>query len=156
MTSNMGSEVILENFEDLEHIPEDKHPEIISATQQEVFTLLKEHLRPEFLNRIDEQIMFLPLDRKEIRAILLLLVKKLEESLSEQSMSLILEESALDYLAQEGYHPQFGARPMKRVLQNQVVNPLASKILADEFLPGDTIKISLENHQLVFSKLNTL
>src|SRR6056300_923737 len=84
MTSNMGSDVILENFEDLEHISEDKHQEIISATQQEVFSLLKDQLRPEFLNRIDEQIMFLPLNRNEIRAILLLLLDKLKENLHEQ------------------------------------------------------------------------
>jgi ATP-dependent Clp protease ATP-binding subunit ClpB len=151
----MGSDAILENFEDLEHISEDKHQEIISATQQEVFSLLKDQLRPEFLNRIDEQIMFLPLNRNEIRAILLLLLDKLKENLHEQSISLDVAENALDYLAKEGYHPQFGARPMKRVLQNLIVNPLASKILADDFLPGDSIKISLENHQLVFSKLNT-
>jgi len=125
MTSNMGAEVILENFEDLEAVGEDHRADILETTKLEVFDLLKDHLRPEFLNRIDEKIMFLPLTRAEIKKILGLLLRKTRKMLGKQEMKLEISEKAMDLLADLGYDPQFGARPMKRVLQKEVVDKLS-------------------------------
>ncbi len=152
MTSNMGAEVILENFEDLAELPEDKKPEIIDATKDEVFELLKEELPPEFLNRIDERIMFQPLSREELKQILVLLLKQVEGMLARQEMQLKLTEAARDLLAERGYDPQFGARPMKRVLQREVVNELSKHVLAGTFLPGDTILVDAAGDELNFKK----
>jgi ATP-dependent Clp protease ATP-binding subunit ClpB len=102
MTSNMGAETILENFEDLDVIGEDKKDEIIDATKEEVFDLLKDELRPEFLNRIDEQIMFLPLTKEEIKQILKLLLRKVDKMLARQGMVLKLDDAAADLLADLG------------------------------------------------------
>ncbi len=152
MTSNMGSDIILENFEDLQAVGEDKQEEILEATKEEVFELLKEELRPEFLNRIDEQIMFLPLSRKEIHQILKLLLKNVEKMLERKGLSLILTEEAMDLLGDMGYDPQFGARPMKRVLQRKLVNELSKQLLSNTYLPGDTILINASGEELAFSK----
>ncbi|MCB0566758.1 MAG: AAA family ATPase, partial [Phaeodactylibacter sp.] len=130
MTSNMGAENILENFEDLDVLGDDKRQEIIDATKDEVFDLLKENLRPEFLNRIDEQIMFLPLTKEEIKLIMRLLLRKVEKMLAQQSLVLRMSPAAEDLLADLGYDPQFGARPMKRVLQKEVINELSKLVLA--------------------------
>ncbi|MEZ4992045.1 MAG: ATP-dependent chaperone ClpB [Saprospiraceae bacterium] len=152
MTSNMGAEIILENFEDLEAVGEDKREEIIETTKEEVFDALKEHLRPEFLNRIDEQIMFLPLSREEIHQILQLLLKKVVKMLARQGMVLQLTEEALDHLSDLGYDPQFGARPMKRVLQREIVNELSKLVIAGQFSAGDTIYVNVKNDELIFEK----
>ena len=154
MTSNMGAQVILDNFEDLEYIKEeDKRQEIIEATKEEVFELLKDDLRPEFLNRIDERIMFSPLNRDEIRQILVLLMRKVTKMLGEQEMGLWVSENALDHLADLGYNPQFGARPMKRVLQKELVNELSKALLKGTFAAGDTIHVDVDDDDnLVFTK----
>jgi ATP-dependent Clp protease ATP-binding subunit ClpB len=152
MTSNMGAEIILENFEDLDVLGADKALEIIDATKEEVFDQLKEELRPEFLNRIDEQIMFLPLTKEEIKQILRLLLRKVDKMLARQGMLLRLSETAADWLADLGYDPQFGARPMKRVLQKEVVNELSKLVLSGEFGAGDTIYVEVEGDELSFNK----
>lgn len=152
MTSNMGAEKILENFEDLLDAGEDKREEILQATKEEVFDYLKENLRPEFLNRIDERIMFLPLDREEIQQIAGLLLRKTQKMLNRQGMVLKLSERALAWLADRGYDPQFGARPMKRVLQADLADVLSKDLIAGHFIAGDTIYADLEKGQLVFSK----
>jgi ATP-dependent Clp protease ATP-binding subunit ClpB len=152
MTSNMGAEVILENFEDLIELPEDKQPEVLQATKDEVFDLLEEELRPEFLNRIDERIMFLPLTREEIKQILHLLLRKVKKMLGDQGMSIELTPAAEDLLAEMGYDPQFGARPMKRVLQKEVVNELSKHVLAGTFVAGDTIVVAEKAGELTFEK----
>ena len=154
MTSNMGAQVILDNYEDLEYIKgEDKRQEIIAATKEEVFDLLKDDLRPEFLNRIDERIMFSPLNRDEIRQILVLLMKKVTKMLGEQEMGLWVSENALDHLADLGYNPQFGARPMKRVLQKELVNELSKALLKGTFKAGDTIHVDVDDDDnLKFTK----
>ncbi len=154
MTSNMGAQVILDNYEDLEYIKEeDKRQEIIQATKEEVFELLKDDLRPEFLNRIDERIMFSPLNRDEIRQILVLLMKKVTKMLGEQEMGLWVSENALDHLADLGYNPQFGARPMKRVLQKELVNELSKALLKGTFTAGDTIHVDVsDDDELLFTK----
>jgi len=153
MTSNLGAETILENFEDLETLNPAKTKEVVEATRKEVFSLLKQHLRPEFLNRIDDRIMFTPLSREDIRQILLLLLKKIDKQLFRQGMSLQLTDRALRWLADRGYDPQFGARPMKRALQQLLVDPLAKELLGSAFVAGDTIYTDLGGDELVFSKV---
>ncbi len=152
MTSNMGSETILENFEDLEELGPDKASEIIETTKEEVFNLLKETLRPEFLNRIDEQIMFTPLSRTDIQQILKLLLKKVDRMLGRQGIVLRISDAAMSHLANMGYDPQFGARPMKRVLQREVVDELSKMVISGGFTAGDTIYVDVQKGILSFSK----
>lgn len=152
MTSNMGAETILENFEDLEAVGEEHKADILETTKSEVFEHLKENLRPEFLNRIDEQIMFLPLTKEEIKQILELLLKKTRKMLAKQGITLKLDAKAKNLLADLGYDPQFGARPLKRVLQKEVINELSKLILSNTFSNGDTIYISADKKTLTFNK----
>ncbi len=152
MTSNMGAEVILENFEDLDALGDKHRTEILETTKQEVFDLLKENMRPEFLNRIDDQIMFLPLTRNEIHQILDLLLQGVNKMLNKQGIMLRLSNSAKDLLTDLGYDPQFGARPMKRVVQKEVINELSKFVLSGEFGPGDTIYVDTDAKGLTFSK----
>lgn len=152
MTSNMGAELILENFEDLQAVGEEHRQDILETTQEEVFDALKENMRPEFINRIDEQIMFLPLTQAEIKQILGLLLKKTEKRLAQKGMVMKVNERALDWMAERGYDPQFGARPMKRVLQQDLVDGLSRELIANTFIAGDTIYIDLGQDQLTFSK----
>jgi ATP-dependent Clp protease ATP-binding subunit ClpB len=152
MTSNMGAETILENFEDLDALGDKHRTEILETTKQEVFEQLKENLRPEFLNRIDEQIMFLPLTRQEIHQILDLLLIKVRKMLGKQGIAIEISEPAKDFLTGLGYDPQFGARPMKRVLQREVVNELSKLVLSNEYGAGDTIYIHTDPKGLTFSK----
>ncbi|MCB0684995.1 MAG: AAA family ATPase [Saprospiraceae bacterium] len=152
MTSNMGSDIILENFEDLEEVGDEHREEIIETTKEEVFNKLKEQLRPEFLNRIDERIMFLPLTRDEIKQIAKLLLKKVQKNLQYQDLKIQLSEDALDLLADLGYDPLFGARPLKRVIEKELVNELAKQVLSGAFTPGETIYIDTENRHLTFSE----
>jgi ATP-dependent Clp protease ATP-binding subunit ClpB len=153
MTSNMGSETILENFEDLDALGDKHRLEIIETTKVEVLGLLKQSLRPEFLNRIDEQIVFLPLSKAEIRQILQLQLKKVEKMLARQRIIIKVSDEALNLLADLGYEPQFGARPMKRVLQKELINELSRLVLSGDFGPGDTIYIHTDIKGLTFSKL---
>lgn len=152
MTSNLGSDIILENFEDLESIGEGKRIEVIAATKQEVFDLLKQRLRPEFLNRIDEQIMFQPLTKKEIKEVLRLLLRGLNKLLDNQGLTIELTDKAMEYLAVLGYEPQYGARPMKRVLQREVINELSKELLASHYQKGDVIIADTDNKKILFSK----
>lgn len=152
MTSNMGAETILENFEDLASVGEEHRADIIKTTKEEVFDHLKENLRPEFLNRIDEQVMFLPLNRDEIKKIAGLLLKKTQKMLNRQGMTLKVSEKAMNWLGDQGYDPQFGARPMKRVLQREVADELSKDVIAGTFVAGDTIYADLGDGKLTFSK----
>lgn len=152
MTSNMGADLIMENFEDLEEMGEKHRTEIIATTKEEVFNLLKENLRPEFLNRIDEQILFLPLNKDEIKQILELLLKKTQKMLAKQGIILKVSEEAKTLLADMGYDPQFGARPMKRVLQKDVINELSKLVLSGEASLGDTIYVHTDKKGLTFGK----
>ncbi len=149
MTSNMGAHIILDNFEDIDEMP-DKKEEIIEETENEVFEALKDELRPEFLNRIDEKIMFQPLTKDEIKQILLLLMKKVDKMLAKQEMTIELTDAAKDWLGELGYDPQFGARPMKRVLQKEVINELSKHLLSGKFGPGDHIIVDEIEDVLIF------
>ena len=151
MTSNMGSDTILENFEDLDAVGEEHRSDIIETTKMEVFEALKENLRPEFLNRIDEKIMFLPLTKDEIKLIARLLLKKVKRNLQEQGFGFEISDKALDLLADLGYDPQFGARPLKRVIQKELVNELAKQVLGGKIVPGEKVVIDTNKKGFTFN-----
>ncbi|MBK8634629.1 MAG: AAA family ATPase [Saprospiraceae bacterium] len=152
MTSNMGAEVILENFEDLEAVGEDHRADILETTKNEVFELLKQNLRPEFLNRIDEKIMFLPLTKAEIKQIGNLMLKKVKKNLVRQEIKIEFTDKAMDLLTEMGYDPQFGARPMKRVIDKELINVLAREILGGDYGAGDTIYVGTNKQGFTFTK----
>ena len=152
MTSNMGSDTILENFEDLANVDDRHREQIIQTTKEEVFETLQDNLRPEFLNRIDERIMFTPLTREEIKHIARLLLRRTEKMLARQGMVIKVSDRALGWLADRGYDPQYGARPMKRVLQGDLADQLSKNLIAGDFVAGDTIYTDLGADKLVFSK----
>jgi len=129
MTSNMGSMIIQENFADLNEKDID---EVVDATKEQVLDVLRQTLRPEFLNRIDDVIMFRPLLKKEIKGIIRIQLEQLREQLMSQNINLQFTDYALDYLADRGFDPQYGARPLKRVIQKDIINLLSKKIIAGE------------------------
>ena len=154
MTSNMGAQTILENFEDLEAVGDEHRQEILDTTKDEIFELLKENMRPEFLNRIDEKIMFLPLNKEEIKQIAKLQIKELLDRLEQSGLMMELTDKAWELLAELGYDPQFGARPLKRVVQKEIINELSKKLLASEYLPNETIILDadIKKRKFTFSK----
>ncbi|MGX5816871.1 ATP-dependent chaperone ClpB [Chitinophaga lutea] len=129
MTSNMGSHIIQERFE---KISDSNREEVVDATKEEVMNLLRQTIRPEFLNRVDEVIMFQPLMRSEVKGIINIQLQQLRELVAKNGMILEFSDYALDYLAEQGYDPQFGARPLKRLIQKEIVNLLSKKILAGD------------------------
>ncbi|MFB6457353.1 ATP-dependent chaperone ClpB [Chitinophaga sp. Hz27] len=129
MTSNMGSQIIQENFE---NIDEGNKEEIVDKTKTEVMSLLKATIRPEFLNRVDEVIMFQPLMRDEIKGIINIQLQQLKEMVAKNGIILEFSDYALEFLAVQGYDPQFGARPLKRLIQKEIINLLSKKILAGD------------------------
>lgn len=155
MTSNMGAQTILENFEDLAAVGKDHRSEIIETTKMEVFDLLKEKLRPEFLNRIDERIMFLPLTKDEIKQIAHLLLRKVHKNLAKSDLKIEISESAMDLLADLGYEPQFGARPLKRVIQKELINELSKQVLSGDLVAGDSIYIGTDKKGFTFTEKKT-
>ncbi|MCW3123361.1 MAG: ATP-dependent chaperone ClpB [Flavipsychrobacter sp.] len=129
MTSNMGSLIIQENFADLKDKDID---EVVDATKEQVMEVLRQSLRPEFLNRIDDVIMFHPLMRKEIKGIIRIQLELLQKQLLTQNIDLQFTDYALDYLVDRGFDPQYGARPLKRVIQKDIINMLSKKIIGGE------------------------
>lgn len=153
MTSNMGAETILENFEDLDALGDKHRTEIIETTKVEVFDFLKQELRPEFLNRIDEKIMFLPLTKPQIKQIAGLMIKKLVKNLKKQEIGIQFDDSAMNLLADLGYEPQFGARPMARVIQRDIINVLAKEVLSGRFSSGDSIYVGTDSKGFTFNSV---
>ncbi|WP_028297649.1 ATP-dependent chaperone ClpB [Olivibacter sitiensis] len=147
MTSNIGSHLIQENFAELN---ENNKESVIAKTKAEVFELLKKSIRPEFLNRIDEVIMFTPLSRDEIHDIVRLQFHSVQNQLAEMGITLEASEEALDWLAQLGYDPQFGARPLKRVIQKRILNELSKEILAGKVDKDSKIKLDVFDNKFVF------
>ncbi|MBW5394172.1 AAA family ATPase, partial [Brachyspira hampsonii] len=139
MTSNLGSDLILEadNTNDI---------------KEKIQELLKMSFRPEFLNRIDEIITFTRLDKKYIAEIVKNQINRVANRLKDRRISLDVSDEAIDYIADIGYDPQFGARPLKRAIQNYIENPLAKEMLAGKYLEGDTIKVKKSGDSLVFEK----
>ena len=150
MTSNIGSHLIQDNFKDLTEINRDQ---VIAKTKAELFELLKQTIRPEFLNRIDELIMFTPLNRAELRNIVSLQFKGVQDTLSEMGIEIDASDEALDWLSQLGYDPQFGARPLKRVIQKRILNELSKEILAGKIDKDSKIKLDVFDNQFVFLNL---
>lgn len=150
MTSNMGSDIIRQNFQGFADKKEDEKVEIISTTKQDVMDRLKQIIRPEFLNRIDETVMFTPLNKKEILEIVDLQVKSVKRMLASNGITLDVTKEALDLLADDGYDPEFGARPVKRTIQRMVLNQLSKDILAQKVDREHPIIIDRSGDELVF------
>jgi len=147
MTSNIGSHIIQENFQNYD----DSHKEeVMAKTKTQLFELLQKTIRPEFLNRIDEIIMFTPLGRDEIGEIVKLQFRGLQETLGEMGIRMEATDEALDWLAQLGYDPQYGARPLKRVIQKKILNELSKQILAGKVDKDSKIKLDTFDNQFVF------
>jgi ATP-dependent Clp protease ATP-binding subunit ClpB len=149
MTSNMGSHLIQENFE---KINEKNREDVIEKTKIEVFELLKKTIRPEFLNRIDETIMFSPLTKTDVRQIVKLQLKNVFKALKENNIWLNTTEEAIDWLTRVGYDPQFGARPVKRLIQKSVLNELSKQILANKVDKETDLVLDVFEDKFVFRK----
>lgn len=147
MTSNMGSQVIQDNFE---NVSEKNKDEIVERTKQEVISLLRQTIRPEFLNRIDEIIMFQPLMKNEIKGIIQIQLNSLKRILAGNGIELQFSEYALDYLAENGYDPQFGARPLKRLIQKEIINQLSKRILAGDIDKSKPVLVDVFDGTVVF------
>lgn len=147
MTSNLGSHLIRENFD---KITDANREQIIEKTQNEVFELLKQTIRPEFLNRIDELIMFTPLSEEEIRQVVVLQIDGVAKMLLHNGISLEVTDKAIGFIAKEGYDPQFGARPVKRVIQRLLLNELSKKIISGEISTASKVRVDEADNKLVF------
>ena len=143
MTSNLGSSIIQDMA------GEENYTQMKAAVMEVVGT----HFRPEFINRIDEVVVFHPLDKAEIRKIADIQLNNLRKRLAARELGLQISEPALDFIAQAGFDPVYGARPLKRAVQQEVENPLAQQILAGKFMPGDTIDIDLQDDHIMFTAL---
>ncbi len=148
MTSNMGSNVISDNFAAM---TDENRDETIEKTKEQVIEMLKQTIRPEFLNRIDETIMFTPLNQVEIEEIVGLQIKSVQKMLERNGVTLKVTPAALHYLAEEGYDPEFGARPVKRVIHRLVLNRLSKDILAQKVDKDVPIVIDVKDDELIFN-----
>jgi ATP-dependent Clp protease ATP-binding subunit ClpB len=151
MTSNIGAHIIQANFSEMEDYNREA---IIDRTRDEVFDLLKQTVRPEFLNRIDELIMFRPLSQREIRKIVAIQFRHIQERLQDAGIRLEASDEVLDYLGEQGYDPQFGARPLKRVLQTRILNELSKEILAGHINRDAVVEAVLEDDQIRFVNID--
>jgi ATP-dependent Clp protease ATP-binding subunit ClpB len=146
MTSNLGSHLIQEMMTN----PATRGD--YAAIKQGVMGVVGQHFRPEFINRIDEAVVFHPLGSGEIRAIAAIQTRRLVQRLAERDITLTFAEDALDHLAQAGYDPIYGARPLKRAVQAEVENPLARRILDGAFANGDTVAVVMRDGALAFER----
>ncbi len=142
MTSNLGSHLIQEMA----------HTNDYEAMKTAVMEVVGQHFRPEFINRVDETVVFHPLGKEQIRKIAAIQIEHLRTRLAERDLQLEISEAALDLLGESGFDPVYGARPLKRAIQHQLENPLAQKILAGEFAPGEVVKVDAQGDELMFSK----
>jgi ATP-dependent Clp protease ATP-binding subunit ClpB len=146
MTSNIGSHLIQER---LEEATDETRDDVISELRARLLEMLKQSVRPEFLNRIDDIILFKPLTPEDIREIVVMQLKRAQEMLTKKGMKLEVTDEAMDWLGKLGYEPAFGARPLKRVIQKRIINPLAERVLAGEFSEGDTVEVGLDRRGLI-------
>ncbi|UWX57717.1 AAA family ATPase [Chlorobaculum sp. MV4-Y] len=149
MTSNIGAQLIQSEMEHLEGRDADA---ALAGLQEKLFQLLKQQVRPEFLNRIDEVILFTPLTRENLREIVTIQFNRIRETAKRQRITLEISDEALMWLAKTGFDPAFGARPLKRVMQRQITNRLSEMILAGQVGEDDTVEIGLENDAIVMKK----
>ncbi len=147
MTSNMGSSIIQDAFE---NVDETNKEVVVEKTKDEVMNLLKQTIRPEFLNRIDEIIMFQPLMKKEIKGIIKIQLQGLKSLVAQSGIQLEFSDYALDYLAENGYDPQFGARPLKRLIQKEIINQLSKRILAGDIDKTHPVLVDVFDGVVVF------
>ena len=147
MTSNIGSHLIWENMKDYD---EKKGDEVHEKTRNMVFDLLKQTLRPEFLNRIDEIIMFKPLTMQNIREIVKLQLDGVQKTLSSGNIKIEITDKAVNWIAKQGYDPQLGARPIKRLIQKNILNELSRKIISQDVAKNQLIIIDTDNSGLYF------
>ena len=143
----MGSHIIQANFE---NVTEATKEEVVEQTKREVLDLLRQTIRPEFLNRVDEVIMFQPLMKKEIKEIIKIQLNGLKGLLLQSGVTLDFSEYALDYLAENGFDPQFGARPLKRLIQKQIVNQLSKKLLGGTIDKSKPVLVDVFDGTVVF------
>lgn len=151
MTSNIGSHIIQESFEELTN---DNLDVVVAEAKSKVFDLLKKTIRPEFLNRIDDIIMFQPLSRENVEEIVRLQFKGVQQLLKEQGFEIEATDEAIDWLAQLGYDPQFGARPVKRIFQRKVLNELSKQILSGSISSDKTIVLDMIENQIFFRNID--
>ncbi|MDT3393682.1 MAG: AAA family ATPase, partial [Bacillota bacterium] len=142
MTSNLGSEILLDGV--------DEEGQVSQTAKESVQALIQTKFKPEFLNRIDDTIMFTPLSLNDIQAIVVKMLHDLSDRLSDQELTLTISDAAKQWVAEEGYDPAFGARPLRRFITNHIETPLAKEIIAGHMLPGTTVEINLKDNQLVF------
>jgi ATP-dependent Clp protease ATP-binding subunit ClpB len=147
MTSNIGSHIIQHNFEEVTELNKD---EIVDRTKTEVLDLLRQTIRPEFLNRVDEIIMFQPLLRNDIRNIITIQLKQLKELVAKNGINLEFSDYAIDYLAENGFDPVFGARPLKRLIQKEIVNQLSKRLLMGDLDKNKTVLVDVFDGVVVF------
>ena len=143
----MGSNIIQERMTDLKPADADR---VYDSTKYEVMELLRRTIRPEFLNRIDEIIMFTPLSRNEIKDVLRIQMHSVEAMLEKNDIKLTITDEALNHLAEIGYDPTMGARPVKRVIQRRILNELSKEILAEKIRPNDNIVVDVFDGNFVF------
>ncbi|MGV3768030.1 MAG: ATP-dependent chaperone ClpB [Chitinophagaceae bacterium] len=147
MTTNMGSHLIQEAFE---HITEENHEEVVEKTKTDVMGLLKQTVRPEFLNRVDEIIMFQPLLKKQIRGVIRIQLNQLQDLVAQSGIHLSFSDYLVDFLSENGFDPQYGARPLKRLIQKEIVNTLSKKILAGEVDKTKPVLVDVFDNVVVF------
>jgi ATP-dependent Clp protease ATP-binding subunit ClpB len=147
MTSNIGSLLIQEAFE---NVNERNVDEVTDKAKTDVMALLRETIRPEFLNRIDEIIMFHPLLKKEIRGVVRIQLNGLKKLLAQNGIQLDFSDYILEYLGENGYDPQYGARPLKRLIQKEIVNPLSKKILKGDIDKSEPVLVDVFDNVVVF------
>jgi ATP-dependent Clp protease ATP-binding subunit ClpB len=153
MTTNIGSHLIQENFMNLN---EKNAQEIIDRTRDQVMDLLKKTVRPEFLNRVDEIIMFRPLSKEDIRKIVEIQFGIIKKRLAENNITIEADDEVLEYLGEIGFDPQFGARPLKRVMQRYLLNALSKEILQGKIHKNSAVRISLNSAgEIVFANMET-
>jgi ATP-dependent Clp protease ATP-binding subunit ClpB len=148
MTSNLGSDLIAE-------LPHDASTEAVAKVREQVMGLLRQHFRPEFLNRVDEVIVFSRLDPAQLRQIVLIQLRGLSDRLAARKLDLNVSPAAVDLLAEEGYDPTYGARPLKRVIQRRLQDPIAMAILEGKYGEGDTVQVDAAGGELTIDKAAT-
>ncbi len=148
MTSNMGAHIIQEQLEGLDM---EKRKVVMDVVEKEVLELLKKQIRPEFLNRIDEIVMFTPLNEREVKEIVKIQLNNLQKKLAKNDIKLEISEAVIDYIAKVGFDPQFGARPIKRAIQNEILNELSKMILTGQVSVDSVVKIDVKDGKVVFT-----
>jgi ATP-dependent Clp protease ATP-binding subunit ClpB len=148
MTSNLGSDIIRDRMDKWKNnMPENEE----ESLRKDLFALLRKSLRPEFLNRVDEIVVFRPLNLKQIKEIVKIQLNNVRKTLENNNLKLEVSESAIDWLAEHGYDPQSGARPVKRLIQKEIINELSKEIISGKILKETTVKIDVDKNRLQFS-----